>query len=168
MRIASTQTFTIEGSHDLGEIARLIGSKVGGKFIADTPNDVLNGYVTQQIDTMDDGTVRSHVTVYFYDEDESPIVPETTLDTDPEEVKQMKRRRREMSHSNPFKKMVLSKSKELAVGSIIDRIKEGKIKVRTHEQAIEESKKAEPTRRQEYFDQLKKQKPLQKPSIPLD
>lgn len=168
MRIASTQTYIIDGAHDLGEIARIIGAKVGGKFIADSPNDVLNGYLTQQVDTLPDGSQQSKVTVYFYADDEDPIVPETIEVDDPEEVKQIKIRKRQFAHPNPFRKLKLTEYKESLIAGELKKIQAGKLKVRSHDQAVEEARRNEKVRRQKYFDEQNKRKPLQKPSIPLD
>lgn len=131
MKISNTQTFELDQVYDLTELAKIIGNKVGGKFVADTTNEPLNGYLTQQIFTNPDGTQKSLVTVYFYENDEKEFAPEPVNETDPEEVKALKRRQRNFAHTNPFRKLHKTKSLEVSIESEIKKIKNGKLKIRS-------------------------------------
>lgn len=156
MKVSKTQTFEFDDIYDLGEIARIIGAKLGGKFIADATDEPLNGYLTQQNIVTPEGNQKSLVTVYFYDDDEEPIIPEAVLDTDPEDVKMTKRRQRELSHTNPFRKLVKTKTRELSIESEIKKIKSGKLNIRKLGETIAESKSNESKRRKDHFDKIKK------------
>lgn len=155
MIVESTKTFEIEGAYDLGDIARMVGEKLGGKFIADSIDDVLNGYVTQQVYTTPDGVTKSVVTVYFYQEDEDAIIPEAVKDNDPAEVKEQKMRLRQFAHHNKFRKLNRPTDElEVDIEDRINEIKSGRIKVRSIEKAVKDAVKNEPKRRKAYLAQI--------------